>query len=208
MRRSAALSILLSAGLAGSALAQATGMPSFDAPYRAFIRHEFGGTISFPSGGTLSGSGTGLEGQYRFGYQTFDVGMRAGVFDPGGLGKTKFLIGASARDRVLTHSEQFPLDGAIVIGLGGSFVSGANAVIIPAGLSLGRRIDVKDSPVSVVPYGEPVLYILGDNNSLTDVIHFAVGFGADFRLSKMFDARVSVGLGDIEGVSVSAVWVH
>lgn len=203
MRCSAALSILLSAGLAGSALGQATGMPSFDAPYRAFIRHEFGGTVSFPSGG-----GTGLEGQYRFGYQTFDVGMRAGIFDPSGLGKTEFLIGASARDRVLTHSEQFPLDGAIVVGLGASFVSGANAVIIPAGLSLGRRIDLKDSPVSVVPYGEPVLYILGDNNSLTGVIHFAVGFGADFRLSKMFDARVSVGLGDIEGVSVSAVWVH
>jgi hypothetical protein len=39
-------------------------------------------------------------------------------------------------------------------------------------------------------------------------LHFAFGLGADFRLSRLFDARVSVGLGDIEGISVSAVWVH
>lgn len=203
MRRSAALSLLLSAGLAGSALAQVTGLPSFDAPYRAFVRHEFGGTLSFPDGG-----GTGIEGQYRFGYQTFDVGMRGGIFDPGGAGETAFLIGVSGRNRVVTHSEQFPLDGAIVVGVGGQFVSGANAVIIPVGLSLGRRIDLKNSPVSIVPYAEPVLFIVGDNNSLNDVVNFAAGFGADIRLSKLFDARVSVGVGDIKGVSVSAVWVH
>ncbi len=201
MRRSAVLSILLSAGLAGSALAQVTGTPSFDAPYRAFARHEFGGTVSFPSGG-----GTGLEGQYRFGYQTFDVGLRGGIFDPGGLGSTVALVGVSARDRVVTHTEEFPLDGAVVVGLGANFVSGANVVIIPAGLSLGRRIDIKNSPVSVVPYAEPVLFLTAGNGNTN--VNFAFGFGGDFRLSKAFDARVSVGLGDIEGVAVSAVWVH
>jgi hypothetical protein len=32
--------------------------------------------------------------------------------------------------------------------------------------------------------------------------------GADFRLSRSFDVRASAGLGDIEGVSIGAVWVH
>jgi hypothetical protein len=39
-------------------------------------------------------------------------------------------------------------------------------------------------------------------------LNFSVGLGGDLRLSKAFDARVGVGLGDIEGVSVSAIWVH
>ncbi len=201
MGRSAALSLLLTVGLAGSALAQVTGLPTFDAPYRAFIKHEFGGTLSFPNGG-----GTGVEGQYRFGYQTFDVGLRGGVFLPGGGASTWGLVGVSARDRVVTHTENFPLDGALVVGLGATFVSGSSVWYIPAGLSLGRRIDIKNSPVSVVPYGEPTLFIASGGGT-TD-LHFAFGFGGDFRLSKVFDARVGVGLGDIEGVSVSAVWLH
>jgi hypothetical protein len=181
--------------------AQVTGMPAFDAPYRAFARHEFGGSASFPSGG-----GTALEGQYRFGYQNFDVGFRGGIFDPGGPGKSQALLGVSARDRVVTHSEAFPLDGAVTLGLGANLVSGANRLLIPVGLSLGRRIDVKDSPVSIVPYGEPVLFVISGAGQ-TD-IKFAMGLGGDFRLSKLFDARVSIGLGDIEGISISAVWVH
>jgi hypothetical protein len=201
MRRSAALWLLLTAGLAGSAPAQVTGLPTFDAPYRAFGRHEFGGTVSFPSG-----SGTGLEGQYRFGYQTFDVGFRGGVFLPGSGLDNVFVVGVSARDRVFTHTEDFPLDGAVVVGLGAQFVSGANVVISPAGLSLGRRIDIKNSPVSVVPYAEPVAFLTSGGGN-TD-LNFSVGLGGDFRLSKAFDARVSVGLGDIEGVSVSAIWIH
>jgi hypothetical protein len=201
MGRSAAVALLLTVGLTGSALAQVTGLPTFDAPYRAFVKHEFGGTVSFPSG-----NATGLEGQYRFGYQTFDVGFRGGVLLPSGGLDNVFLLGVSARDRVLTHTEDFPLDGALVVGLGAQLVSGANAVIIPAGLSLGRRFDIKNSPVSVVPYAEPVAFVVSGRGT-TD-LNFSVGLGGDFRLSKAFDARVGVGLGDIQGVSVSAIWVH
>jgi hypothetical protein len=41
----------------------------------------------------------------------------------------------------------------------------------------------------------------------SDVL-FALGLGADFRLSRSFDMRLSAGLGDVEGVSLGAVWVH
>jgi hypothetical protein len=49
------------------------------------------------------------------------------------------------------------------------------------------------------------MFVTVDGGS--DVL-FALGLGADFRLSRSFDVRLSAGLGDIEGVSLGAVWVH
>lgn len=206
MRRSAALSLVLSALLAGSALAQATGMPTFNAPYRAFSRHEAGVVISFPD------PGTAFEGEYRFGYQKFDLGLRGGFYAPGSGADTWVLLGAEARQRVITHTEGFPLDGALTVGLGANLVSNFNSIIIPGGLSLGRRIDLKDSPVTITPYAEPVLFLTAGQNQDTE-FHFAFGLGADFRLSRQFDVRVSGGIGGssavtMEGVSVAAVWVR
>jgi hypothetical protein len=199
MRRDSVLLVTLLAGLAGPLLGQATGTPSFNAPYRAFNRSEFGGTVSFPSGANF-----GLEGQYRFGYQQLDVGARGGLVDYGG-GFTRAIVGVEARTRVVTHTQQFPLDGAVIVGLGGSFGSGTSNGLISGGLSLGRRVDPKDTQVSIVLYGEPTLYIRTSGAGNPD---FALGLGADLRLSKVFDLRVSVGLGDIEGAAFSAVWVH
>ena len=187
--------------MVSTGMGQTTGTPSFNAPYRAFSKHEFGGTLSFPKNSNLA-----LEGQYRFGYQNFDLGFRGGFLDPGGGLNKVFLIGAEGRSRMITHTENFPLDGAIVVGLAGKFVSGSSIGIISGGLSLGRRIDPKDTQVSIVPYAEPTLYITSGSGN-TDA-HIALGLGSDFRLSKVFDVRVSLGLGDVEGIAFSAVWVH
>jgi hypothetical protein len=186
---------------APSLLAQATGVPSYNAPYRAFKRSEFGAVLSFPEGG-----GTAFEGVYRMASGTFDLGFRGGIFSPDGGGDSQLLLGAEARQRVVTHTEDFPLDGALILGIGGRFSSGNNGVIIPVGLSLGRRVDPKDSKISIVPYVQPTGFFTAGNGS-SDFL-FALGLGADFRLSPKFDARVSAGLGDLEGVSLSAVWVH
>jgi len=201
-RKTLWLAVALVFGSAEVALAQATGTPSFNAPYRAFSKAEFGGTISFPKG-----SDFGLEGQYRFGYENFDLGVRAGFVEPGGGLKSIFVIGAEGRTRVITHTENFPLDGALVVGLGGNFVSGSSLALIPVGLSLGRRVNPKDTQISIVPYVEPTLFIRSGGGLGTDAL-FSFGLGADFRLSKVFDARVSVGLGDIQGIAFSAVWIH
>ena len=204
MRRSLALTVALSLSVVGVGAAQVTGTPSYDAPYRAFAQHEAGAILSFPDVG-----GTAIEGEYRFGYQKFDLGLRGGVWDPGsGLDKL-ILVGAEGRQRVITHTEQFPLDGAVVVGLGAHFVSGSNGIIIPGGLSLGRLIELKNSPVTITPYAEPVIFLTAGQNQNTD-FHFAFGVGGDFRLSRMFDLRVSGGLGDdpMQGISIGAVWVH
>lgn len=191
--------LVLLVSAAGSLAAQATGTPTFNAPYRAFDRSEIGLLLSFPNGG-----GTAFEGAYRMASGRFDIGFKGGLFDPGGSGSTVLLLGAEARERVLTHSADFPLDGALVFGVGGNFVSGNSQLIIPVGLSLGRRLDTETN-LSIVPYLQPTMFITVDGGS--DVL-FALGLGADFRLSRVFDLRVSAGLGDVEGVSLGAVWVH
>jgi len=202
MRWRLALCLLVVAGgVVASAAAQATGVPSFNAPYRAFRSSEFGVVISFPDGG-----GTAFEGAYRMSSGKFDLGFRGGIADPGGNADAVLLLGAEARQRVVTHTEDFPLDGALILGIGGQFVSGSSALIVPVGLSLGRRIDPRDSKISIVPYVQPTGFLVaGSGNS--DFL-FALGLGADFRLSPRFDMRISAGLGDLEGVSLSAVWVH
>jgi hypothetical protein len=193
--------LLFGTGAIETASAQVTGTPSFNAPYRAFRRSEFGGTISFPSGG-----GVGFEGVYRGGYEAFDLGVRAGILDPDGPPDARFILGVEARTRVITHTEDFPLDGAVIFGMGGNFGGGSSIGIIPVGLSLGRRVDVQDSPISIVPYVQPTAFFVFGNG--TSNVNFSLGLGADFRLSRAFDARISAGLGDVEGVALSAVWVH
>ena len=201
MRLRPALLLFVVIGSAPSVLgAQATGTPSYNAPYRAFNRSEFGAAISFPDGG-----GTAFEGAYRMASGKFDLGFRGGIFSPDG-GDSQLLLGAEARQRVVTHTEDFPLDGALILGIGGRFSSNNSGMIIPVGLSLGRRVEPKDSKISIVPYVQPTGFFTAGNGE-TDFL-FALGLGADFRLSPKFDARISAGLGDLEGVSIGAVWVH
>jgi len=195
--------VLALAASAGSAAAQATFTPSFNAPYRAFERHEFGGTISFEEG-----SSTSLEGQFRFGYRAFDIGVRGGVRFRDDPLEDMIILGVEGRGRLLTHSEQFPLDGALILGAG-LLLDGGTDLVIPAGLSLGRRLNIEDSGVSIVPYVQPTLFITTFGDPME--VGFGFGFGADFRLSRFFDARISAGLGTNnapEGVSISAVWIR
>jgi len=185
---------------ASAAFAQSTGLPQYYAPYRAFESYEIGGTLSFPKG-----DATGIEGSFGFGYKAFDIGLRGGVVTNG---STEFVIGADGRIRVVTQSESFPLDGAVTFGVG---TWEFDNLIAPVGISLGRRIDIKDSPVAVTPYAQPVLFFVFDDSD-QNTANIAVGFGADFELSDVFVVRGSFGVGGSrgigEGFAISAVWVH
>ncbi|MGH7752560.1 MAG: hypothetical protein ACREN5_07065 [Gemmatimonadales bacterium] len=186
---------------ASSLAAQVTLTPTYNAPYRAFSRSEFGVLLSFPSGGDVA-----IEGAYRMASGRLDLGFKGGVFLPGGGADAVFLAGVEGRQRVITHSTDFPLDGAVIVGVGGNFASGASVMIIPVGLSLGRRLNLERSTVSIVPYVQPTFFILAGD--VVDNTAFALGLGADFRLSPRFDGRFSAGLGDVEGVSLGFVWLH
>jgi opacity protein-like surface antigen len=201
--RNTLIAIAAMVATAGAAAAQATGTASFNAPYRAFQNYEFGGTVSFNDNDVV-----GLEGQLRFGYQKFDIGFRGGV----GLNdfEDAILVGVEGRGRVLTHNEQFPLDGALVVGFGMSF-DGGTFGNIPVGLSLGRRVDIENSQISIVPYIQPTGNMVFIDTPDGPEFGFSLGFGLDARLSRFFDARVSAGFGTdwgIEGFAISAVWIR
>jgi hypothetical protein len=187
---------LLTAVLSVSALpafAQSTGTPVFLAPYRAFQRTEFGGSLSDP------GSGFALEGFYRFGQKKYDFGFRGGFQDPG-EGETVFLAGADFRTRIVDHTADFPLDGALTAGIGLNFGSGQSQALVPLGVSFGRRVELEGSDVQFVPYFHPVLVpTFGDRSDLL----FALGLGVDIAFNKKFEIRVSGALGDYEGIGVS-----
>lgn len=187
---------------AGSAAAQATGTASYNAPYRAFEKYEFGGTLSFNSGDV-----TGIEGQFRFGYKAFDIGVRGGMLLTDG--DDSGILGVEGRGRVLTHSEQFPVDGAVIVGFG--MATSGPSFNVPVGLSLGRRVDFENSEISIVPYIQPTLNMVFGDIIDPPQFGFGAGFGLDARLSKFFDVRVSAGLGTdwaMEGFAVSAVWIR
>ena len=200
MRTAIAIMIASVVSVSGVA-AQASGFPSFNAPYRAFSDHEAGFAVSFPGVDDAA-----IEGLYRFGRGKFDIGIRGGIL----FIRNRFVsdeilaLGVEARQRILTHSDDFPADGALILGLG--LQIGARDDLIPSvGVSFGRRIDIEDSDVSIIPYVQPHMWwFIGD----TDDLRFSLGLGADFRLSPRFDLRVSVGVGDIDGLSVGAVWIR
>ncbi|HEX7024106.1 MAG TPA: hypothetical protein VF187_04730 [Gemmatimonadales bacterium] len=188
------LSILFLAAAAPLA-AQSTGTPVFHAPYRVFDRYEIGANVS--DAGDIA-----IEGFYGFSTAgaKWDFSLRAGVQDNGNCCKSGLLAGVDARYRVIDQSEDFPLDGALITGVGGHIASGASRLFIPIGISLGRRVNFSDSNVSLVPFAEPVILpSFGDGDSEVLV---ALGLGADLRINRRFELRLGIGVGDIENFSI------
>jgi len=194
---SLAVAAVLTLGTAAGA--QETGTPVFSAPYRAFSTHELGLSLSAPEGADL-----GLEGFYSFASGRNDFGLRVGVLDADDA--SDLVLGGRFRTRLLTHSEDFPLDGALTVGVGAVFLDGGTVLRTPIGLSLGRRIDSKSSGLSFVPYLQPVLLpTFSDGDS---ELGLALGLGLDLRLTRRFDLRVAGSVGDLEGFSVTFAWVR
>lgn len=201
MRQTTLVSLAVAAVLAlgASAGAQETGTPVFSAPYRAFSTHELGLSLSAPEGADL-----GFEGFYSFASGRNDFGLRVGVLDADDA--SDLVLGGRFRTRLLTHSDDFPLDGALTVGVGAVFLDGGTVLRTPIGLSLGRRIDSKSSGLSFVPYLQPVLvprFSEGDSE-----LELALGMGLDLRLTRRFDLRVAGSVGDLEGFSVTFAWVR
>lgn len=199
LRKSALFAALaLSTAFAATeASAQASFTPSFNSPYRAFDSHEFGGILSFPDGA----ADFAVEGVYRFGKGAWDIGIKGGIID---AGSTAVIAGVEGRLRVMDHTEQsFPLDGAVVIGLG---TFDFDAWVVPsAGLSLGRNVELED--FSFTAYGQPTLFLTTGNGDTN--FDFGLGFGVDFQIAQAVDLRTSFGVLDGPGgVSFGFVWIR
>jgi hypothetical protein len=143
-----ALGVAAALALAPPARAQETGTPVFSAPYRAFSHHEIGLSLSAPKGSDL-----GLEGFYSFASGRNDFGLRVGALDAGE--GSDLVLGGRFRSRLITHSKDFPLDGALTVGLGAVFYDGDTVLRTPIGLSLGRRFDSSGSGTSFLPICSP-----------------------------------------------------
>jgi hypothetical protein len=192
------VTVALAASLSAPAtlFAQATGLPTFFSPTREFNTTEAGVTLSRPGGGA-----TGIEGRLGAALSRADVALRAGYFDPGGTGSGSFIAGIEARAPVIGHNQGFPLDGALILGVGRYFVSGGGQTLVPIGLSLGRRLVLDRSALYVTPYAQPTV-VIADNTLV------ALGLGIDVRIRGIPDVRVNWALGDMDGFSVSLFWSH
>jgi hypothetical protein len=184
--------------LAAPIAAQSTGTPVYAAPYRAFASSELALSLSDP------GSGFALEGSWRTGLSSrSDVGLRAGLADRGR--STALLAGGDYRMRVLDHNDDFPLDGSFTVGLGFASGDGFTVGYIPVGFSMGRRILVEGSEISLVPYLHPVLTpTFGD----ADDVAFSLGFGLDARINPRLDVRFSAAIGDHDGIAFTVAWLR
>lgn len=198
-----AFAVLASVVLAGNAVAQETGTPVFKSPYRSFVSNEYGATFSDPGSASWA-----LEGFYGYGRDRWDIGLRAGIIDI--ADETGILIGGSGRTRVLQSSESFPLDGALTLGVGAMISDDFTTILIPIGVSLGRRIVLEGSETSFVPYLHPIVVpVLGDDVGDDDV-QLALGLGVDIKFSRSFDIRVAGAIGDdlYEGVSIGLAFIR
>ncbi|MGQ0704387.1 MAG: hypothetical protein ACT4PM_14800 [Gemmatimonadales bacterium] len=203
MIRNPLAGMLLLALVAPAAAAQSTGTPVFHAPYRIFDRYEVGGNVSNQGDITIEG----FYGIAQSGGR-WDFSFRVGIADDvGPEDRTALLAGVDARIRVIDQTEDFPLDGAIIVGAGTRLVQDGSRLFIPIGLSVGRRIDFENSTVSLVPYAEPVL-VPNFGDGPDDDVAVALGLGADLRLSRRFEIRFAIGIGDIEDFSIGVAFAR
>ncbi len=180
-----------------SSMAQATGTPTFFAPTRGFGNTEAG--MSVGGGG---GSGVvGVEGRYGFSLSRSDIAMRAGYVDGGNAGSGSFVAGVEARIPVIAHDGSFPLDGALILGVGQIFDDAGGETLVPVGLSLGRRILLDGRDLQLTPYVQPTVIFQSD-------AAFGFGLGLDIHIRGIPDIRLNRAVGDLDGFSVSLFWIR
>ena len=189
------LTVLLVAIMAADASAQATGLPTFFAPTRAFGRSEFGATLSRPGGGA-----NGFELRLGAALNRTDFAFRVGYLDPGEGVDGNWAAGVEGRFPVIGRNQSFPLDGGLVAGIGRIFVSGGGGqTLVPVGLSIGRNLVLGSGSLEITPYVQPTV-IFADNTLVV------LGLGIDLTIRGIPDVRLNWGAGDMDGFSVSLFW--
>ena len=175
--------------------AQATHTPTFFAPVRGFGDTEVGASVSDGRGS----GGIAVEGRYGFSLNKSDISLRAGYADAGGAGSGSFIAGVEARIPVIGHDRSFPLDGALILGVGRSFSDVGGETFVPVGLSLGRRITLDGNALQITPYVQPT--VIFKNDSV-----FGLGLGLDLHIQGAPDIRLNWATGELDGFAVGLFW--
>jgi len=191
--------LVLALAGATNAVAQSTGMPVSMPPLRSYQTYTMGATLADP------GPGIAIEAWYGMPVGPGDIDVRLGLWDTNG-GSNVVLVGADYRQQLLTHSERFPLDGALTAGFGANFNSDASVFLLPVGFTMGRRFDLEDSTIKLQPYGQPLIhFVFGDTS---DDVLFSVGLGLEAQFSDQFALDVNGTLGDLDGISIAFAYLH
>ena len=187
--------LFMTALVAEGAAAQATGTPTFFAPTRGFGGTEAGVSVSGGGGPGV----VGVEGRYGFSLSRSDISMRAGYVDGGDAGSGNFVAGLEARIPVIGHDRSFPLDGALILGVGRIFSDPGGQTFVPLGLSLGRRLVLDGNDLQLTPYIQPTVIFQDDTA-------FGFGLGLDIHIRGIPDIRLNWGKEDFDGFAVGLFW--
>ena len=101
------------------------------------------------------------------------------------------VLGGRFRTRLVTHSEDFPLDAALTVGLGAAFFDGSTVLRTPDRAQPrpeDRQRELRPE-LRALPAARPGADVLDDDSEL----ELALGLGLDVRLTRRFDLRVSGG---------------
>ena len=192
---------LVFAGLVAAtapAVAQTTTLPTFVGPLRTFDRSEFETIFAFSDR-----SDWGVEVGYWIPIGPFELGSQIAVIDPPGPENAYPAAAVDARLHVLGPTEEFPLHGSVVGGLGATTRDGGEAVLT-GGFSVGQLVSVGPGIVRLLPYVEPKLaFIVGRR---PDRAKFVLGLGLDAHLGPRLVGRLNVSLGDARGVAIGVAW--
>ena len=91
------------------------------------------------------------------------------------------------------------------MGLGLQSGDGFTVGYLPIGFSMGRRVLIEGSSISLVPYVHPVLTPIFGDGSGAD---FSLGFGVDARITPRLDLRFSAALGDRDGIGFTVAFLR
>ena len=144
-----------------------------------------------------------VEGIWRMGMGTGDLGLRAGFAD---VGDGVLLLGADWRQPLALPTQ--PVDVALTFGgqAGLGDVSGIGGQV---GLAFGHTFT--EPGVRITPYVHPRLAIvsaLGDGNGDGAELDVLADLGADFGFAPNLSLRVGVNLGNGADWGIGLAWRH
>lgn len=180
--------------------AQAAGYPALQ-PSRV-VEREYNFALTDFGGGTV------LLAQWREALNgpRQQLTLEGGIVD--GPGEAALVLGGSFHYQLRRETADLPFDMVLGGGLGVTTGNGANNVYIPVGVSIGRRLAMRDG-YHITPFVHPRIAFNrassgGVRSSETDI---ELDLGASFELNARMQVRLAIGLADATGVGLSFAWV-